>query len=245
MPDPIFADPRLASLYDTLEGERPDLDAYAAIVDELGARSVLDVGCGTGVFALLLADRGIDATGVDPAAASLDVARSKPGADRVHWVAAPATELPALAVDLVTMTGNVAQVFVDDGEWNRTLRSVRAALRPGGHLVLETRRPERAGWLEWTPELSRQTVDTPHMGLVTNWVELTDVSLPLVSFRWTFVFEGWGEVVVSDSTLRFRDRREIESTLAVAGFDVLDVRDAPDRPGKEHVFVARAQRQSN
>ena len=50
---------------------------YAAIVDELGARSVLDVGCGTGTFALLLAARGIEVVGVDPAVASLDVARGQ------------------------------------------------------------------------------------------------------------------------------------------------------------------------
>ena len=51
------------------------------MVDELAARSVLDVGCGTGTFACLLAQRGIDVIGVDPAGASLDIARRKPYAD--------------------------------------------------------------------------------------------------------------------------------------------------------------------
>jgi len=36
------------------------------------------------VFALLLAERGVEVVGVDPAGASLDVARGKPGADRVR-----------------------------------------------------------------------------------------------------------------------------------------------------------------
>jgi hypothetical protein len=39
--------------------------------------------------------------------------------------------------------------------------------------------------------------------------------------------------------LRFRTRDEIERSLADAGFIVEDVRDAPDRPGCEFVFVAQ------
>jgi ubiquinone/menaquinone biosynthesis C-methylase UbiE len=65
-----------------------------ALVDELGARSVLDIGCGTGTFACMLAGRGIEVTAVDPAGAMLEVARAKPGADAVRWVHGDATTLP-------------------------------------------------------------------------------------------------------------------------------------------------------
>ena len=238
MPDPIFADPRLARIYDDLDDDRSDLDAYEAIVDELSARSVLDVGCGTGSFALRLAARGLEVVGVDPAPASLDVARAKPGADAVTWLPGDATTLPPLEVDVATMTGNVAQVFVTDAEWSATLHGTRRALRPGGHVVFEVRNPGAEGWRTWNRAQSWRRVDTG-IGPVESWVDLTDVALPLVSFRWTYRFVESNEVVVSDSTLRFRSRDEVEGSLGDAGFRVLEVRDAADRPGLELVFIAR------
>ena len=60
----------------------------------------------------------------------------------------------------------------------------------------------------------------------------------LVSFRYTFAFTD-GEILTSDSTLRFRGRDEITGSLRKAGFTVAEVRDAPDRPGLEFVFIAR------
>jgi ubiquinone/menaquinone biosynthesis C-methylase UbiE len=131
MADAIFEDPRLAAMYDALDPDRSDLDVYAAIAEELDARSVLDVGCGTGTFAVMLAGAGLDVTGVDPAAASLEVAQRKPGAERVRWINGNAGDLPPLAVDLATMTGNVAQAITDGPEWQSTLRGVHEALRPG------------------------------------------------------------------------------------------------------------------
>jgi SAM-dependent methyltransferase len=68
MADLLFEHPRLAQVYDPLDPDRSDLDVYAAMVDGFGARSVLDIGCGTGTFACLLAARGIDVTAVDPEA---------------------------------------------------------------------------------------------------------------------------------------------------------------------------------
>jgi SAM-dependent methyltransferase len=113
MVDAAFEHPCLAAIYDLLDPDRSDLDAYLAMAEEFGARSMLDIGCGTGVFALLLAERGITVTGIDPALASVDVARGKPGAGRVRWLDGDAGDLPPLQIDLVTMTGNVAQAIAD------------------------------------------------------------------------------------------------------------------------------------
>ncbi len=242
MPDDHFAIERLAQVYDPLDPDRSDLDAYVAMVDEYAARSVLDVGCGTGTFACLLAKRGFEVTGVDPAGASLDVARSKDGADRVTWIHGDATALPAdLRVDLAFMTANVAQVFLTDESWAETLAAIHDVLREGGRLVFETRVPAGRAWEEWTPEHSRSTTDIDGVGPVESWHELGAVEPPFVTFRATIRFESDGEEFTSESTLRFREQDEIEASLAAAGFDVEDVRDATDRPGKEWVYVARAR----
>lgn len=238
-PDPLFADPRLAATYDVFEHDRRDLDAYEAIVDEFGARTVLDIGCGTGELAVRLARRGLTVTGLDPAAASVAIARTKADADRVSWVLGDATAIPTVGADLAVMTGNVAQVFVDDAMWTETLHGVAAALRPGGHFVFETRVPEQRAWERWIPEHTRARAALPDGDTVETWCELLSVAGPLVTFRWTNRFESDGAVLVSDSTLRFRSQAEVEQSLDEADYDVIDVRDAPDRPGKEMVFIAR------
>jgi SAM-dependent methyltransferase len=239
MADEHFEEPRLAEIYDALDPDRSDLDAYLAMAREFGAASVLDVGCGTGTLACLLAGRGLEVIGVDPAAASLDVARRKPGADRVRWLRTGAAALPPLQVDLATMTGNVAQVFVSDTDWTAALQSVRGALRPGGRLVFESRNPARRAWLEWTRDQTYRREMLPDGDTVGTWVDLTGVGGDLVSFRTTFVFCSDGAVLTSDSTLRFRSRDELTGSLTTAGLVVEGVRDAPDRPGREFVFVAR------
>jgi SAM-dependent methyltransferase len=238
VPDATFEHPRLAQVYDRLDPDRGDLDAYVAIVDELGAQSVLDVGCGTGTLACTLARRGVNVVAVDPAQAMLDVAGTKRGAARVRWIRGDATSLPPLQVDAAVMTGNVAQVFVTDEAWLVTLSGIRAALRPGGWLVFESRVPARRAWEEWVPELTHTTVDIDGVGVVESWHEVIEVEDRLVTFRAMVMFHADDESIESFSTLCFRDRSELEASLEATGYNVVEVRDAPDRPALEYVFIA-------
>lgn len=255
--DAIFSLPRLAEVYDAIDGDRDDLDHYEAMVHEFGAQSVLDIGCGTGTFACRIARAGVEVIAVDPAAASLAVARRKSGADAVQWIEGDATS-PALAamqsrVDLVVMTGNVAQVFVVDADWSATLRAVRGVVHPEGRFVFEVRDPARRAWEQWNRADSFRrvelSVDEAGAGgdsavrrlesWVDHWVELVHVSPPLVTFRSVHRFESDRVTLSSMSVLRFRERVEIDASLSDAGFAVEGVRDAPDRPGMEWVVVAR------
>lgn len=237
MADSDLGERRLAGLYDPLDPDRSDLDAYVAMVGEFGAESVLDIGCGTGTFACLLAGRGLTVTGVDPSPASLAIARAKPGGERVRWVHGYAADVLPLTVDAATMTANVAQEIVTDEDWAATLRAAYAALRPGGRLIFETRDPAARAWLAWNRDQSYQRVIIPGVGGVETWFEVTDVTGGLVTFSGTYIFDD-GLRLTPVSTLRFRSRDEVAASLAAAAYHLDEVRQAPDRPGREMVFVA-------
>ncbi len=59
-----------------------------------------------------------------------------------------------------------------------------------------------------------------------------------MTFRGTVVFSSDSTHLTSESTLRFRSQDEIVESLHAAEFRVDDVRQAPDRPGKEYIFLA-------
>ena len=244
VPDAIFSDPELAALYDVFDDDRSDLAAYTALVDEFDATSVLDVGCGTGSLLTRLAAEHLELTliGIDPAEASLAVASSKPGADRVRWIhgTADSSGVENETIDLALMTGNVAQVFLTDEAWPGTLAGIAAALRSGGVFVFETRDPARRAWNGWTSDRAPVTRAGPEVGTVEQTIDLIEGAPPFVTFeiRYRFLDRDDG-VRSSRSTLRFRDREDLDSSLDRAGFDVIEVRDAPDRPGLEWVYVCR------
>ena len=242
MQDSALDDPRLAAIYDALDPDRSDLEPYLAMIEEFGARSVLDLGCGTGVFALMLAARGVEVIGLDPSGASLDVARSKPGAERVTWIHGDASAIPGVGTGRRGDDDRQCGPGLPDRyRLARNPRRRPAALRPGGRLVFESRNPDRRAWEEWTEDLTRSTTDVPGVGRVTDWVQVIEVSDDgeLITFESPNVFEADGSTIVARSTLRFRSRSAIEASLVASGFALDGVRDAPDRPGRELVFIAR------
>jgi SAM-dependent methyltransferase len=223
--DAHYVDPRLVALYDLENPRGDDTDYWLSLAADVAARTIVDVGCGTGLLTCALAVDGRVVSGVDPSTAMLEVARRRPGADRVRWVVGDATALtdPALiapgTADLVVMTGNVAQVFLGDEDWGAALHAAHTALRPGGRVAFESRNPEDRAWERWDPERTAGRVVGPD-GPVRSWLEVLAVADARVRFRAHNVFEATGEDVVSDSELRFRSAAELRGSLHAAGFEV-------------------------
>lgn len=214
-----YTDPDLAAIYDV---ENAGLDAagfYLALAAEFGAQRVADLGCGTGALACELAERGHEVTGVDPAPAMLEVARTRPGAACVRWVEGTAAQLEADAFDLVVMTGHAAQEIVDDAAWREGLRHLHHALSPGGRLAFESRNPGAAPWRRWNRGASFIAYPardgTPAFD---SWVETVSVGDGVVTFVGHRRFQPSGREELIESTLRFRSLDELEGGLRAAGF---------------------------
>ncbi|MFI1193244.1 class I SAM-dependent DNA methyltransferase [Micromonospora sp. NPDC020750] len=218
-----FLDPLLVPVYDAECVWGPDDDFFLSLVGDTPAARVLDLGCGTGRLTVALAAAGHTVTGVDPAGPALAAARLRPGADRVAWVEGTSVGLPAGAYDVAVMTSHVAQVFVTDEEWDRTLADLARALAPGGRLAFDSRDPAARRWERWNPTDSsrpvRLPVRLPGGRTVRAWTEVTGVRDRTVSFTQHYVFPG-GEERLSSATLRFRSEAELRGSLRDAGFTV-------------------------
>jgi ubiquinone/menaquinone biosynthesis C-methylase UbiE len=108
--DQLYHDPQLADFYD-LENHSGRDDDFCLFL-AANASSVLDLGCGTGRLASALASSGRIVVGVDPAAAMLNIARTKTSGDSVSWIEGDARKiLLGRRFDLVLLTGNAFQVF--------------------------------------------------------------------------------------------------------------------------------------
>lgn len=215
--DAHYVDPRLVELYDLENPPGVDTDFFLSLAAEVKAGRIIDLGCGTGTLACELAKMGCEVIGVDPSAAMLAVAQRKAAAGRVRWIEGDARVLEKHEADLAIMTGNVAQVFLDDAEWITTLGRLHRALRPGGYLAFESRNPLARGWERWQRENTFARMDTP-FGKMTCWLELVHVGDGTVQFVGHNVFESTGEDVVASSELRFRSLAEFTGSFEDSGF---------------------------
>jgi ubiquinone/menaquinone biosynthesis C-methylase UbiE len=127
-------------------------EAYAALVNKASGPAreplievlapaptdrVLDVGCGTGQFAVAIAPLVAHATGADLTPAMLDKARAqqaKAGVVNVDWLQADSTDLPVAdgAFDIVTSRSMLHHA----ADPAATLAEMRRACTPGGRIAV-------------------------------------------------------------------------------------------------------------
>jgi SAM-dependent methyltransferase len=137
----------LAHVHDVGHGDfaRDAAPAVLGIMRRAGIHDglVIDLGCGSGIWAAALVDAGYDVIGVDQSAALLEIARERaPGA---YFAQGSLFDVKLPRCNAVTAIGECFSYCVDPragrAALTGVLRRIAAALRPGGLLVFDVMTP--------------------------------------------------------------------------------------------------------
>lgn len=211
--------------------------------------SVLDLTCGPGLYAVALAERGADVTGVDFGPASIAHARKLAGeagvTGRCRFVEADvrAYEPEAGAFDAVLFLYGQLAVFPRDVA-AQLLRKAAKALKSGGGLLVELLEQERVDkknstW--WFADDTGLWGDAPFLNLGERfWYEEEKLSCE----RYYTLHLETGrldEVILCDQTYSGEEMSEMMRQASFAGVEVypawdgLEIDDAPEW----NAFIAR------
>ena len=211
-----YHDAQIAAIYELANPLAQDADFYLSLAGQRSC-SVLDLGCGTGTLCCALAERGHRVTGVDPAAAMLAVARSKPYAERVEWVESSAqTYRSQRRFDLIVMTGHAFQVLLTDADATAVLETMHLHLKQRGRAAFETRNPS----MDWVGEW-RAKSRILSGGEITETLNITSVDGEFISFQTSYRLSDG--TVTTNSTLRFPSREHVEALISRSGLLVRNV----------------------
>lgn len=211
-----YDDPRLAVVYDVDKPDGPDHDFFRALADRVGATSITDLGCGTGILTVTLATDGRQVTGINPAPAMLERAKGRTGGDQVLAPGDIRTD-QAFIGRPGDHERNVA-MHITGSDWRTTLDHIAAGLRPGGMLVVESRNPEARACLQWNdpPNERANPVGMLRESVSTDPPDADGVVVMHVHNE----FLDAGERLDFDQQLQFRSYRQIVQDLAAAGLRV-------------------------
>ncbi|UTH72797.1 bifunctional 2-polyprenyl-6-hydroxyphenol methylase/3-demethylubiquinol 3-O-methyltransferase UbiG [Chromobacterium sp. IIBBL 290-4] len=218
MPSLLYQEPSLAAVYDLFNAWGADNDFYLGLLKPV-VNTVLDIGCGTGLLAVAMAKQA-QVTGLEPAAAMLDIARQRPGGERVRWLQTDARDF-ALdeRFDLIYCTGHAFQVFLTEADRQALWRNVKAHLAREGEFVFETRNPWPRPWEQWGERPPRR-VSHAEWGEVEISHLIRSVDGDRVEFQARYRFLDSGQVFEIEEQLCFCDLPTLQAEAASAGLRV-------------------------
>ena len=218
--DALYQNRKLVEVYDAINRSREDFDFYIGELPEPPA-ALLDIGCGTGTFALDLADRGYEVTAVDPAPQMVAMAAQKDTGRSVNWVTGSVTDLAIdLSVNAVIMTGHAFQCLLKDSQISALFEAVEQRLSRDGSFWFETRNRATRPWLRWTPDHAAPPFELGGGRTVAITHNVLSVSDDCVTFEERYDFSDQSETLMSRSTLRFLDLAGIEALAVKNGLVV-------------------------
>ncbi|MDX1739534.1 MAG: class I SAM-dependent methyltransferase, partial [Alphaproteobacteria bacterium] len=235
--------------YDALNPSGKDHQFYlkiAADIARLEGRDIhiLDIGCGTGQLAKLLARDGHQVVGVDPAEAMLDLAKKSTIDGTTEFVLGEIADIPLdFKFDLVVMTGHGFQQFLTDAEVKNFFLHVQQRLKEGAAFVFDSRNPISKAWESWSPGNTARFLTHPDYGEVTVSHMFKSIAGNVVDYETSYFFED-NSLEIDRNKLRFSSYEEIHNLLSGSGFRHVEVygdwQGASFRPDhSEMIFKAR------
>jgi SAM-dependent methyltransferase len=241
-----YNQPELAVLYDEENGWDASADFYRDLALRIGAKSLLDLGCGTGTVTRgIVTAIGGTAVGADPAQPMLDVARRSTKDEAIEWICADARTLRlGRQFDLIIMTGHAFQAFLTEADQIALFRTVATHLAPEGRFAFDSRNPAAREWLEWTPAESRRVVGTTAYGEVEIWNDARMNPDRILDVEEHYRILKSGQRLRSDFRLRFCAPEELWDGMMAAGLAVEHCygdwdRSAFSPQAREIILVAR------
>ena len=197
----------------TAERTAQEIDFIEPQLNVIQGARILDVGCGFGRHSVELARRGYVVSGIDPSAALIAEARiraAEAGVSldlRQEWGEMFSTaQVYDAAICLFTSLGQITE----QGENSGLLDNVFAALKPGGHFVVEV--PQRQTAVRQL-KLKENFGEGDHMTFISRDY---DVNTQIVSEKFRVV----NDIEERTYLLKYKlfDRTELETHLSKAGF---------------------------
>ncbi|VVT29351.1 class I SAM-dependent methyltransferase [Hoeflea sp. EC-HK425] len=219
MTESLFHDPDFTRFYDIDNPWDTDKDYCLTLARD--TKSVLDLGCGTGELATVLA-KTRRVVGVEPAAAMLDHARRRQGAEHVRWVEADGRSVRlGETFDLVVMTGHAFQCLLTLEDQVALCETIATHLAPGGSFIFDSRNPAVEEWRKWTPDQTRRTIEVPDLGKVGAWNDARfEIRSGTVAYDTVYREARSGRQWQATSRLFFAEQPQIAAAVTAAGLKV-------------------------